>query len=486
MQVSDVVTAVKAIRGEVDNHNRAAGYYHGEIGELFTSDAVKRALRGSAGGFDINLARRPVDAVLDRVRILALSVPDDEATTERLLAEVWRPNRMDRRAKTVHWASLVHGDAYLIVWPGEDEEPEIHYNAPSGCRVFYDQENPQVKSHAAKLWCEGTGDDKVHRLTLYYTDRIERYITKAGTKGDEIADWLAYTDEDGDVWPTPNPYGEVPVFHFRTGEPYGRPEHRGAFGPQNAITKLSATLMATVDFAGFPQRYAITNASEITQTSVFDDDENPEQGPSIEAGPGKMLNLPGVDAVGQFDPADMDSFLKPLGFYVRAMAAATATPLRFFDPQGQIPSGEALRADEAPLAQRIVDHEELWEETWSEVLVFAAKVAGFDVPAVDVKWAPVQTVDDLSGWQTVSAKQAAGVPARQALVEAGYTADLVDGWLQDSEKSNLDTRVAALGEIGKALQLLGSAVQLGAVDQATVSGIIGQVLGDLVREGDAE
>lgn len=55
-------------------------------------------------------------------------------------------------------------------------------------------------------------------------------------------------------------YGAVPVFHFRTREPYGRPEHRGTFGPQNAITKLSATLMATVDYQAFPQRYALMQA----------------------------------------------------------------------------------------------------------------------------------------------------------------------------------------------------------------------------------
>ena len=56
--MTDLISSVKAIRAEADNYTRAAGYYHGAIGELFTSEPVRRALKGSVGGFDVNLARR--------------------------------------------------------------------------------------------------------------------------------------------------------------------------------------------------------------------------------------------------------------------------------------------------------------------------------------------------------------------------------------------------------------------------------------------
>src|SRR5690606_22240337 len=340
-------------------YEKAAAYYHGDVPELFCSDAVRRALKGQIAGFDINLARRAVDAVLDRVRILAISVGDDDTATRQLVDRVWMPNRMDRRSKQVHRGALVHGDYYLTVWEGaEDGTVEMHPNSPATTRVFYDPENPQVKTHAAKLWREGRGDQAVYRLNLYYPDRIEKWVTNPGGKGDEEADWRPY-EVDGEPWPIPNPYGEVPVFHFRTDEPYGRPVHEGAYGPQNAITKLSATLMATVDGQGFPLRYALTRAGEVTASQVFDDDEDPETAAErLRVEPGTLVTLPGVDKVGQFDPANMDAFLNPLGFYIRSMAASTATPLRFFDPQGQIPSGEALRADEAPLAHRIRDFED--------------------------------------------------------------------------------------------------------------------------------
>src|SRR5690606_27411012 len=112
------------------------------------------------------------------------------------------------------------------------------------------------------------------------------------------------------------------------------PVHEGAFGPQNAITKLSATLMATVDGQGFPLRYALTRAGEVAASQVFDDDEDPEhEQDRMRVEPGTLVTLPGIDKVGQFDPANMDAFLQPMSAYIRMMAASTATPLRFFDPQ---------------------------------------------------------------------------------------------------------------------------------------------------------
>ncbi|MGH3659578.1 MAG: phage portal protein, partial [Micromonosporaceae bacterium] len=223
---SDLITAVEAIRENADRYKLAGDYYDGKVGELFTSEAVRRALRNAAGGFDINLARRPVDAVLDRVQILAVAVPKDEAATRRLIDTVWVPNRMDRYSKQVHWAALTFGDGYLIAWPGDAEgSVELHYNSPVTTRMFYDPENARVKSHAAKMWTMGSGDAAVTRVNLYYADRIEKWTTKPGNPGKEHADFTEY-EVDGEVWPLPNPYGQVPVFHFRTSEPYGRPEHR--------------------------------------------------------------------------------------------------------------------------------------------------------------------------------------------------------------------------------------------------------------------
>jgi len=429
---SDLITAVTEIREHADDYRLAAQYYNGEVGELFTSAAVKRALRGAVGGFDINLARRPVDAVLDRVQILAVAVPNDQGATRRLIDAVWTPNKLGRYSEIVHWGALTYGDAYLIVWPGDDDATvELHYNSPVTTRMFYDPENPRVKSHAAKMWTVGSGDQELVRVNLYYADRVEKWTTKPGNKGKEEVDFEPY-EVDGEPWPLPNPYGQVPVFHFRTREPYGRPEHRGAFGPQNAITKLSATLMATVDYQAFPQRYALMAASGADDLFAPDPDDEtlaPDAGANdLKASPGTVWKLRGAAKVGQFDPADMDAFLRPLNFYARAMSAATATPLRFLEPSGAVPSGESLRADDAPLTKRISNRQSYFADEWSESLQFASLVLGEQLPAVDIQWRPVQVIDDHQGWQTVLLKMQAGVPFVQAMTEAGYLSELAESW----------------------------------------------------------
>lgn len=433
---ADLMRAVHEIRENAPAYRLAEAFYLGTVEEAFCSEAVRRALHGAAeGDFDINLARRPVDAVLDRLGITAVQVPKNEEATRRLVDEVWMPNRMSRYSKTLNWAACTYGDAYLIVWPGEtDGTVEIHYNSPENTRVFYDDENPRVKAYAAKLWPVGYGDQAAFRCNLYYPDRVERWATEPGHNGKELADWAPYVDEDGGEWPISNPYGEVPVFHFRTAEPYGRPLHRGAYGPQRAITKLSATLMATVDFAAFPQRYALLTAGAAGSAAAsqidWDDDLDPgaDEKPPLRAHPGSLWELPGVDSVGQFDPANVQAFLDPLNFYARAMSAATATPLRFLQPSGDVPSGEALRADDAPLAHRIRDVQEWLAEEYANTFEFAGRVIGAPFGQVDVKWRPVETVDDEQGWKTVLLKRQAGVPFVQALTEAGYASDLVEGW----------------------------------------------------------
>jgi Phage portal protein, SPP1 Gp6-like len=431
--MSDLMHAVEEIRAHADDYALAERYYNGDVDEIFASPAVKRALRGCVDSFDVNLARRPVDAVLDRVTIAAVTVPDSPQASTDLLERVWTPNRMARYSRIVHRAALIFGDAYLICWPGqEDGSVDLFYNSPITTRVFYSAENPRLKSFAAKLWREGAGDRKVTRVNLYYPDRVERWVTKPGVVGETEAEFFEYAP-DGEPWPVPNSFGVIPVWHFRTDEPYGRPEHAGAFGPQNCITKLSATLMSTIDFQGFPQRYALMEATD--QLVDWDDDESsaPSAESGLRASPGELWKLPGSTKVGQFDPANVDAFLKPMGLYTRLMASATATPLRFFDPQGQIPSGSALRADEAPLASRIRDREAMWSDEWSDVLRFACSLVGISAPTVDVQFAPVQVADDIEDWKTIELKLQVGVPFQQAMQEAGYSTQLVNEWMADRE-----------------------------------------------------
>lgn len=445
--ITDLMRAVDEIREHLPYYQLAEDYYEGRVPEQFTSQAVRRYLRSATPGFDLQLAGRAVDAVLERLEVTSITVggqdATDEAATQEVLDRVWNANRMGRRSKSVHRGALMFGDAYLFVWPGDDDAEgaptvQLRYCSPKSCRVFYDDEDPDEKSYAAKLWRQGVGDQAFTRVNLYYADRVERYATAPGIAGDHDSDFTPY-DPDGDGWSIPNPYGQVPVFHFRTDDPYGHPEHRKAWAPQNSLTKLCRTLMASVDFAAFPQRWALQAGPNPGQsyTAILGDDETADpndRDSSLTATPGGIWKLGSeVSEVGQFTVADQAAFLEPAAFFIRGMSAATGIPPRFFDPAGEVPSGEALRADEAPLASRILDREEWLEETWNDALVFACEVLGLVVVELDLQWAPVQIISDEAGWRTVALKLRAGVPVETVLREAGYLTSVVNQWRDDGE-----------------------------------------------------
>lgn len=461
--MSDLIDAVDAVAEELPAVEEALSYYEGTVDEVFASATIARLLGDSAENYRLNLARRPVDAILDRLKIAAITVPNDQGATTLLEERVWRANHLGRVAKVVHRNALVCGNAYVIVWPGDtDGSVEVHYNSARTVRVFYDPENPHLKSYAAKVWTLGSGDTKRIRVNLYYRDRIERWVSKPGTRGDVDDNYDPYRDPDelaaDAVWPTPNPYGELPVFHFRSDDPYGRPEHLDAYGPQNAITKLSATMMTTVDHQGFPQRYRLRSLNENTLSDgarlgdpLLDDDDLPGDDSSLQSHPGTILDLPDTQSVGQFPNADMEAFLRPLAFYMRAMSSTTATPLRFFDPTGQVPSGQALRADEAPLAEKIGDRQTWFGDEWRDLLTFAMRLGGHPVGTVDVQWQPVQIASDEDDWRTIRLKLLSGVPFRQVMIEAGYRPEIVDGWPQplvQATAAELNSVSGGLPQIG--------------------------------------
>ncbi len=446
--IEDLIPAYAELRAARPAYDQAEMYREGDVPERFASDAIQRALRGGSRDFAVNLAARPVDAVLDRLEIAAVVCEPDEHTAT-LHERVWEPNELDIEAPQIHDNALTYGDGYLFVWPSEtssddDGEPvaggdgvDVFYNSPLSLRLLYEEENPRRKRLAIKAWCEGADESKRTRVNLYYGDHLEKWITRkdAAKKSDDaltMADFEPYvddfTDEHGRI---PNPYGEVPVFHFRTRRPYGRPVHKNAYGPQDALRKLITNQMASSDFAAFPQRYALleANASADDDLDWGDDAESdPEDRPSqMVASPGSMWILRNYKSVGQFAPADPDAFLKPQGQFMRLMAATTTTPMRWFDPSGDVPSGESIRADDAPLVKKIEAFQRSFGATWKDALEFALRILDIDA-TVTVQWAPAQTTGDLEYWQAVIQKQDAGVPVRQTLIEAGYPEALVTAW----------------------------------------------------------
>ena len=485
----DLDAAVQALADADPGYVRAQAYYCGEVSEVFASTRLRRAMRATGISFIFNFSRLPVDARSERIQISAATAEPESA--DEALQGIWKRNKMNLQGRQIQRRALELGDSIAMVWPDEDDPAKVNicYNSPRSVRVFYDPEWPLKKAYAIKQWAL---DDKTVRADLYYPDRIEKYLRVGKGKS---AVWTRFTDEDGDTWPYENPFGEIPFFHFRTDDPYGEPAHKGFYGPQDAIHKLIISHMAGVDYQAFPQRYALVHPdSDTSEPAAADEDEfafandtgatspDTEGRSQFTADPGSVWFMQGIQGVGQFDVAAPANFTDPMLTYLRFGAQITNTPLHRIDPTGEQPSGEALRTAEAPFVKACQDLMESFEDTWVELFTFALKVAGVTATSVDVQWNPAQSVDDIEGWNTVAAKLAAGLPVKQAFMEAGYAAEQVDEWFPD-DVDDLPVAVDLLLKIGQALSALGTAQSLGVLSPEQLQHVIGAIVGDPDKDG---
>lgn len=482
--MSDLTAGFKAIADAAAAYVEAHSYYTGDVAEVMPVESgLTRQLARTGRRYRLNFAKTPVTVVSDRLEIAAVTVPGDKQATEALQTRVWDANGLLLETPEANRLACVYGDYYMVVWPGEkDGTVDVWFNSPVTMRVVYDPENPRRKAYAVKRWRDGD----LWRATLYYPNRIERYVTAApNMSGERDTDWVEYRDNDSDVWPIPNPHGEVPVFHLRTTSPYGTPVHRDAYGPQDAINKVVITMMSANDYAGFPLRYALIDGDarlegEAGFAPTWDDETEATEANrdrlELPTGPGNVWLAQGLKGVGQLSPADPKHFLDPAEFLIRAMAQTTTTPLHYFDPSGDQPSGESLRTADAPLTKRARLLQMWLASPYSDGLSFALRILGYPNAKVDVRWVPATSTDDRDSWTTAGLKLAAGVPVRQVLLEQGYTAEQVDEWIASTGEDNLRQQVLLLVELGKAVQSLGAGASLGAVNADTIRDLVDNVL----------
>ena len=505
---ADLVAAYAELVEARPGYAKAEAYFDGDVDEIFASDKVAKMLaKSNLDELDeINFARIPVTAVTDRLHITAITASDDDLDVE--IADLVKRNELDEELPGLHVRACSQGDAYLMVWPALDDQGtvtavDMFVNSAATVRVIYDEENPLRKKLAIKSWCIGSGKEQQIRADLYYgatsmeePARIERWVWKGKHSGKQ--DKWEHFDADGQDWILPNPWGEIPFFHYRTGRPYGRPEHYAAYGPQAAINKLVLGHLATVDFQSLPQRYGLIDpAVDQSGTQADFDPDNPEDldgdpesplNPSqLRNDPGELWMLQGLKGVGQFAAADPQVYLAPFDRYVKAMAQVTSTPFQEFDSTGDAISGEARREARAALTARVQARQRSFGATHQDAFEFALRLLGYDDVTVTVRWQPADYRDDSEGWATVDAKIGAGVPRERALIEAGCPPEMVEAWLSAlDDDAELQRRVDLLTSLGNAVQALGTGVQLGAISEQQVAALLDGVLGATETLGDAE
>lgn len=409
--------AVLAVTDRKRHYERADAYYTGDVAEAYTSRSLANMFKNANAGGHLNFCRPVVDAVHNRLELNVIVGTSDSAN--QVINDTWEFNQLGLDSNEVHRRALVFGDCYVMVWPDEEGNMEISYNTPLTTSIVYDPERPKQKLYAVKMWEVHEPNDDHTRMNLYYADTIYKYKAQ-GTSVDDGAQWSLIEQLE-------NPFGQVPVFHFRTERPYGRPEHIDAYHAQDYINKQFVTSQIVTEFQGAKQRWALTrpDATNGTEAQDFDDEDTTgENGHALRNGPGNVWFLDNIEKVGEFSTADPNVFWDPIKDTIRSMASLTQTPLHYFEKTGNVPSGEALRVAEAPLIKKVKDRQVSFGQSWREVFKFVLLANGIDED-VQVKWTEVESLDELERLDAALKKSTLGMSFEQIAKELGYDEEVI-------------------------------------------------------------
>jgi len=373
------IGAVIAKRARTEH--RLDRYYEGDcpLPEAVTKAKVTKAYRMLVGLSDAPWGAVAVDSVLNRLQVTGISSGDK--TVDNALWEVWQTNGMDAESQLANNAALVSGRSFALVWPDENDYPEISLDNASQMAVMYAPGSRRRRQAAMRYWVEQNRP----YATLYRADGIYKYIgPEDSRKGVANIDWQKRTGEDED-WPLENPYEVVPVVELpvnRRLKPgqfgYARGEFESCTGLIDRINLLTFLGLVVAFYMGFPLRGVI--GEKIRREVLKTDDGQPiidettgealtRQVPLFDAQASGMFQLENPQAaLAEFKAADRSN----LSIYAELdqFAALTHTPRHYLPlAQGMTNlSADAIRASEGTLIAKIPSHQASLGEGYEEIL----------------------------------------------------------------------------------------------------------------------
>lgn len=419
---TDIKKAFDALNAKQNTYNTLFAYYEGNQPLTYmNSSRMQKIFEGLDGYFAQNWCSVVIDAVRDRINLRQIEV---KGAHEKTWKEIWERSQLALESDDVHEAELIAGEAFVICWKDDEGNMEAYFNDPRMCHVFYDPQFPRKKSFAAK-WFDD--DEGRRRITLYYKDRLEYYVSQGEAKS-ATADtaFIPLSKNKSSTHIVENPFSEIPVFHFRKSRQV-RSDLKNVIPIQNATNKLVTDMMVAAEFGAFKQRYVISNAET--------------QG-KLKNSPDEIWDIPGGDGigqqtqVGQFDETPLHNYLEGIEKQVVALSSITRTPKHYFFQIGSNISGEALIAMEAPLNKKAQDRIDRYVPEWRSLTLFMLKHAGIEAKPEDVtpQFDRPETIQPYTQSQTRQLNTTAGVALETILREEGKSKAEIETAIEEAQK----------------------------------------------------
>lgn len=434
----DLILTTKLIDERSARFKEYYDYYDGKHQFTFSSEKFRNKFGKRLQKLRENLCRTVVKAPASRLEVIGFLAEKEEIKSTAW--EIWKRNNMPRNAGKVHREAIKTGDGFAIVWPGRDGKARIHTQTAGNIYVWKNIDTGEIEK-AAKRWMGG--DDKCY-LTIYYPDRIEKYVSKEKAKvSGSTAVEFVQRDIDGEPFPLPNPYHQVPVFQFTFDEETDDCSNsilKDVIPLNDALNKAYVDIFVAQEFNAIRQRWATGIQFE----------KDPETGKTInpfdydsqlwDGGEGSSRSTAGGEPkFGEFSDAELEQMLKVKQETVRDIALVSGIPPSYFNLEtSDFPSGEALRKIEARFTAIVQDSQRSFGETWGKVIAFALMVegdSGDSVMEVESQWtdaAPVSETEQLDnaikkkqlGWSLAQIQRDFGLTDKQIADMASENAEI--------------------------------------------------------------
>jgi len=345
-----------------------------------------------------NFMRLVVDAVEERLKVSGFRLSaETDAVADKPSWDIWQANGFDAESQSVFTESLVKGVAYLSVWSDTDKDgyPDIAVEDPTQTIVGYvPGSNFRRRASALKMWTDDW--TTMRRANVHMPDGIYKFQAKpsditprgsstaASAAFDERPQWVELPDEF-----LPNPLKVVNVIPLRNRPRIlveGESELADVYRIQNGINGFLFLLALAGYMGAHKQRWAVG------LTIMEDENGRPKEPFDVDVG--KLWVSENAEVkFGEFSQTDLTGYIKAIEQKVTHIAVTTRMPKHYLLPEGQEPSGDALRAAEAGLVKKVERKQRPFGEGLEEAIRLARRFAGEPDSPVDseVVWADAQT-----------------------------------------------------------------------------------------------
>jgi hypothetical protein len=411
-------------------------YYDGDHRLAFAANKFKEAFGELFDAFATNWCGLVVDVAAERLKVLGFRFGEDDADDQA--NGIWQANALDQRSLIAHTEAIKLKRSYLLVGPPREPggEPVITVESPTQCIVEHDPADVRRRLFGLKRYRAADGATIVVLWTpdWIYTWRKDGIATNMvevlGVWIPEGAggDWTLDAVEE-------NPTGVVLLIPLENNGQLlkaGTSDLKPAISLNDAANKFFTDMLHSSEYIAFPVRVA--TGVELPRNPVTGQLEDTAE---IAAMVSRLWVFEGEKAqVTQLPAGDLSMFVEGVDLAVQHLAAQTRTPPHYLLAKLANVSGDALVAAETGLEHRCrrkhLDFSDPHEEAMRLAFLWRSIVrrgwAGASEDAwratlddAETIWSEPANRDPITLTQSLTMKQAIGVPEEQLWEDAGYT-----------------------------------------------------------------